>query len=100
MCHHAGGAGAVVLDRSNGDDRCLRILPHRVQAIDTVGAGDAFCGALAAGLAAGRTLAAAARVANAAGALATTVTGAATAMPTTAATAELLDSSQLLWESF
>jgi ribokinase len=47
-----GGAGSVVVDRSG-----THVIPARpVTAVDTTGAGDAFVGALAAGLAAGRTL--------------------------------------------
>ena len=49
---------------------------HNVTVVDTVGAGDATCGALAAAWASGATLAEAARVGNAAGALAVTVAGA------------------------
>ena len=54
---------------------------HAVKAVDTVGAGDAFCGALALSLARGLTLAEAVAWGNAAGALATTVHGAAPSMP-------------------
>lgn len=55
---------------------------HPVECVDTVGAGDAFCGALAGKLAAGDSLADAVRFANAAGALAVTRPGGAPAMPT------------------
>ena len=55
--------------------------PFPVAAVDTVGAGDAFNGALAAGLAEGRPLAEAARRASAAAALAVTRPGAQAAMP-------------------
>jgi ribokinase len=55
-----------------------------VRAIDTVGAGDAFNGALAAGLAAGLDLETAARRAVAAAAVSTTRTGAREGMPTAA----------------
>ncbi|WP_328327972.1 PfkB family carbohydrate kinase [Kribbella sp. NBC_00382] len=58
----------------------------------TVGAGDAFCGSLAASLATGTTLADAVRLANAAGALATTMDGAATSCPDRSAAVALLDS--------
>ncbi|MCS7207817.1 MAG: ribokinase [Dehalococcoidia bacterium] len=53
-----------------------------VKAVDTVGAGDAFCGALTVALAEGMPLPEAVRFANAAGAVAVTKPGAQTAMPT------------------
>lgn len=53
-----------------------------VNAVDSVGAGDAFNGALAAALAAGQTLPQAVQLAAAAGALAVTKIGAQDAMPT------------------
>ncbi|GBD11108.1 Ribokinase [bacterium HR23] len=53
-----------------------------VQAVDTVGAGDAFCGALTVALAEGMGLRDAVRFANAAGAVAVTKPGAQEAMPT------------------
>jgi ribokinase len=52
-----------------------------VNPIDSVGAGDAFCGGLAVALCEGRPLSEAVRFANAAGALATTKAGAQAAMP-------------------
>ena len=52
-----------------------------VDVVDTTGAGDAFRGALAARLAAGRPLDDAVRFASAAGALATTVSGAVPSLP-------------------
>jgi ribokinase len=61
-----------------------------VDAIDTVAAGDAFNGGLAAALAEERPLAEAIRWGAAAGALATTKTGASSAMPTRAALIKLL----------
>ncbi|MEM7081719.1 MAG: ribokinase [Pseudomonadota bacterium] len=63
----------------------LRQPGFEVEAIDTTGAGDTFCGALAAQLAAGQTLPAATRVAQAAAALACTELGAQTAIPTASA---------------
>lgn len=54
----------------------------KVKPVDTTGAGDAFCGALAARIAAGDDLAVAIRFAAAAGALATTRRGAVPAQPT------------------
>lgn len=60
----------------------IDIAPHRVTPVDTVGAGDAFTGALCSQLAIGRTLEEAARVGAVAGALATTVAGAVPSLPT------------------
>jgi len=62
-----------------------------VEAIDTVAAGDAFCGVLAAALAEGRPFEDALRRAAAAGALATTVAGALPSLPTRAAVERLLE---------
>lgn len=53
-----------------------------VQAIDTTGAGDAFCGALAFAIATGKDLREAVTYANCAGALTTTKIGAQDALPT------------------
>jgi ribokinase len=81
-----GSAGALLVD-----GRGPLLLPaHAVPVVDTVGAGDAFCGALAAHLAAGMTLVDAARRANAAGALAVTRPGAEPSMPTRQEVDELL----------
>lgn len=55
---------------------------HEVEAIDTTGAGDCFCGVLAASLAAGHELLHAIARANVAAALSVTRLGAAPAMPT------------------
>ena len=57
------------------------VAPHAVDVVDTVGAGDAFCGALGAWLAAGASLREAVQHANAAGALAVTRAGAEPSMP-------------------
>lgn len=64
--------------------------PFKVNAIDTVAAGDCFNGALSAALAEGMPLEAAIRFASAAGALATTAVGAAAAAPTRQAVEALL----------
>lgn len=56
----------------------------RVESVDAVGAGDCFCGVLAAGLAAGLPVAAALRRASAGAAISTTRRGAQDAMPTAA----------------
>ncbi|MFD7155928.1 ribokinase [Kribbella sp. GL6] len=85
-----GARGAYVLDRAGSFEE--RIAPYTVDTIDTVGAGDAFCGSLAASLAAGAPLVDAVRLANAAGALSTTVNGAAASAPTHAAALTLLQS--------
>jgi ribokinase len=64
------------------------VSPHAIAAAETIdptGAGDAFCGALAAALARGADVDDALRDASVAGALATTVRGAAPSMPTGAA---------------
>jgi ribokinase len=63
------------------------VAPYAIDAtnsVDPTGAGDAFCGALAAALARGADVDEALREANIAGALATTVRGAAPSMPTRA----------------
>ena len=75
-----GGAGALVVEGAQAHP----ISSYPVAALDTVGAGDCFCGVLAAGLAQGRSLIDAARHANGAAALAVTRPGAAEAMPTLA----------------
>lgn len=76
------GAGGAVLVRRGAEP--LDLAPPRVTVVDTVGAGDALCGALAAALAAGSALEAAARRAVLAGSLATTRAGAREGMPTRA----------------
>jgi ribokinase len=72
-----GEEGAWVLDGGAPE----RLAAHRVDAVDTVGAGDAFCGALGARLAAGATLREATVYANAAAALSVTKPGAEPSMP-------------------
>jgi ribokinase len=69
-------------DAPAGSIRVWEVPADRVVAIDSTGAGDAFCGALAAALAEGRSLAEAVQRAVAAGALATTHSGAREGMPT------------------
>jgi ribokinase len=68
-----GERGAVVAGRA--------LAAHAVECVDTVGAGDAFCGAMCVGLADGASLLDAARLGNAAGALAVTKAGAEPSMP-------------------
>jgi len=59
----------------------IEIPPFVVRAVDTTGAGDAACGALAAALAEGHDMVTAARRASAAGALAATRAGAVPSLP-------------------
>jgi ribokinase len=73
-----GERGALVL-RPGSRERRVRAV--KVTAVDTVGAGDAFCGCFAAGLAAGRSLPEALRRASAAGAHAVTIQGALPSLP-------------------
>ena len=73
-----GERGAVI----NTHTSATSIAPHKVVAVDTVGAGDAFIGALSAELARGSTISDAAGVGAVAGALATTVHGAVPSLPT------------------
>lgn len=83
-----GGAGVDVHTRGTAP---LHVPPFPVEVVDTTGAGDAFCGALAARLARADPLELAVRWAAAAGALATTVRGAVPAQPHADAIRELLD---------
>ncbi len=73
-----GGEGSLVARRGRLD---VRVPGIEVVAVDTTGAGDTFCGVLAAELARGVDLAEAARVAGVAGALAVTRPGAQEAAP-------------------
>lgn len=75
-----GERGAEISDNTS----ITQIASYKVDAIDTVGAGDAFVGALCAELARGETIEYAARIASIAGALATTVHGAMPSLPTRA----------------
>lgn len=81
-----GEAGAAFDDGSG--PALARAFP--VQAVDSVGAGDAFCAALAVALTEGKPLREAVRFANAAGALATTKAGAQASLPSRAEVEELL----------
>jgi ribokinase len=75
-----GNAGAMII-RANGE---LALPAHTVEPVDTTGAGDAFNGALAVGLAMGAALTAAVRMAIVAGALACTRRGVVPSLPTAA----------------
>jgi len=81
-----GDRGAVYVD----SDEVLEIGTIHVDTVDTVAAGDAFCGGLAASLARGDSKEHALVRATAAGALATTVAGATTSLPTREAVEALL----------
>lgn len=81
-----GGRGAYMLAGGRG----VWLPAFAVDAVDTVAAGDAFNGALAAALSLGLPLETAARWGAAGGALATTRRGAQAAMPTRAELAALL----------
>jgi ribokinase len=74
----AGAHGAALAD---GPGPAETVLAFRVEAVDTVGAGDTFVGALAVALAAGVPAAEAVRAAAAAGATAATRPGAQAGMP-------------------
>lgn len=78
-----GAEGAVVVEAGAGASGAKTIPAQTVNNIvDTTGAGDAFAGTLAAALAGGATLTQAARLGNAAGALATQKQGAAASYAT------------------
>jgi ribokinase len=76
-----GASGAIVV---RPDGPVMEAVAPRVDAVDTVGAGDTFVGALAAALAAGQTLDDAVPGAVVAAALSTTRPGARAGMPTRA----------------
>lgn len=82
-----GGEG-VALAHS---DRITRIAAHRVSVVDTTGAGDCFCGYLAAALARGDTLDSSAIEANAAASIAVQALGAASSIPSLAETRATLN---------
>jgi ribokinase len=92
----AAGVGAVVITlgsrgvRVVTGDSTTDVTAFPVTPVDTTGAGDSFCGALSARLAAGDDLLDAVRYASAAGALATTVAGAVPSLPRADAVQALL----------
>ena len=81
-----GAEGAIASDGAKRE----RVAGLRVQAVDTTGAGDCFCGAALARLAAGDSVWEAARYANAAAALATIGYGAVAPLPRPEAVFSLL----------
>ncbi len=94
LCDRGCGAAVVTMGEGGcvwadgGGDYQMAAIP--VAAVDTVAAGDAFCGALAAAVSGGRSLRQALERATAAGALATTVRGAAVSLPTRDAVDQML----------
>ncbi|RKU16538.1 ribokinase [Candidatus Poribacteria bacterium] len=89
-----GEQGALMLTGTTSE----RVSALSVDPVDTTGAGDAFCGALATALASGETLHSAVAFANAAGAAAVTVVGATPSMPTRAKIERLLASRKMKTE--
>lgn len=81
-----GFKGSVYVDAG----RVLAVASLPVPVVDTVAAGDAFCGVLASALARGRDLEASLVRASAAGALAVGVAGATPSLPTAGAVEEIL----------
>lgn len=81
-----GPEGALISDGAKRE----RIAGYKVNAVDATGAGDCFCGACLARLAAGDSLWDAARYANAAAALSTTGFGAVAPLPRLEAVRKLL----------
>jgi len=84
--HEALGIGVAITKAERGaalamQDQVIRLPAFPVQVVDTTGAGDAWCGVLAAALDLGMPTELAMRRANAAGALACTKPGAAPSMP-------------------
>ena len=83
-----GAGGAIAWERG----RLLEFRAHRVNAVDTVGCGDAFVGAMLAALVEGQPVERAIRSGNAAGALAATKPGAMPSLPTRAEIESLVSS--------
>lgn len=82
-----GARGIRIVTR----DGTIDVPPFAVRAVDTTGAGDAACGALASSLARGADVVTAARRAAAAGAIAATRAGAVPSLPTAAEIDALVD---------
>ena len=83
-----GELGVVIAD-SKG---CVPVRGFRVKAIDSTAAGDTFNGAFAVALSEGKTIAEAARFANAAGAVSVTRPGAQSSIPNRAEVDQMLAS--------
>ena len=75
-----GSKGSLILD--GGEPRFVQA--RKVQAVDTTGAGDTYCGSICVALSEGKTLKEAAEFASAVSALSVTKLGAQTAIPTRA----------------
>lgn len=88
-----GSDGVLLLD---GDEPVEQLPAIRVEAVDTIGAGDTFCGNLGARLAAGDSLRDAVVTANAAAALSVQRAGGAPAAPFAAETAALVGRADVL----
>lgn len=73
-----GNRGSMIATK----EQTVHMRGIKVNAVDTTGAGDAFCGALAVAISSGKGLKEAVKYANFAGALATTKIGAQEALPT------------------
>ena len=76
-----GAKGSMFVDAQTGDSPTA-VPPFPVAVVDTTAAGDAFCGAFAVAVAAGRSTVDAVRRGNASGALAATKPGAQPSLPT------------------
>lgn len=81
------GASGLVLGRG---EEVLAVSAHHAEVVDTTGAGDTFCGALASEVARGSTLEEACRYASAAAALSVGRRGAVSSIPTRSQVEELL----------
>jgi len=90
----AGAHGVAIAGRGTDLDEVFSFPAFRVKAVDTVGAGDTFVGALAVALAAGVPAPEAVRAAAAAGATAATRPGAQVGMPRPA---DILAATGLTW---
>jgi ribokinase len=89
-----GGAGCQLFERNGvgGEVTSHHIAGHLIeQVVDTIGAGDAFTGALAAALARGESLIDSARIANSAAALSVSGKGAIEGIPSLKNTLTLVD---------